>query len=662
MKFLILFALVLLLTVNSEAANLDLFKEAGILYYEGRFNEAIALYEQIIKSNPQNIKAYLNLAYLYKDLAEYKKAIRIIRSLPQSLRNTRLRKLLGQLYYLKGEPRQGFFYLEQLLPSHPDDHELLLYLGLCYEDIGDLKKAEVFYLDVVRLKPNNVLAYLKLGNIYYRKQRLKEAIQMYQKIIDLDPSITQVRSRLAECFMKLDKFTEAYRQYAKCIAIDPYDELLKVRLEETKTKLGKDFFRKREKEILQRRKIKSIQVKVSPFAEGAPWMRVGIAKIKGSIEFKCGRAFEILDKQSDESLFQGRKELIYALVFNKKLGIQLKDYQGNFISVNLNKPLLIKNKSPNSVITIFDLSCGRGNFWAGWDDKQYRGAIEVIPGNEGFQLVNIINLEEYLYSVLPSEMPANWPRQALCAQAIAARTWAVRNKNRHKREGFNFCSSVHCQVYRGAGVETKSTNQAVDDTAGIILVSDNQPIDIFYSNNCGGCTRSGIIDASSLDIHLPFSVLELQEWLMGKPETFCNLGFEKSANFRWVRIYKKEQLEALLEKSGFAVGGLTRIIPQRRTRSGHLISIKIEGGRNSEIIEGENNIRKILGGLRSSAFKVETKIGQQNAPAEFIFYGGGFGHGKGLCQTGLKGMALRGYNYLEIIRHYFPNSEIKKIY
>ena len=166
----------------------------------------------------------------------------------------------------------------------------------------------------------------------------------------------------------------------------------------------------------------------------------------------------------------------------------------------------------------------------------------------------------------------------------------------------------------------------------------------------------------TLDFNFPLSPLELEDWFKTKPDTFCNLKEARQANFRWVRSYRQEQLQEILTKSGINIGELLKVIPQRRSRSGHLTSIKIKGTKDSKVIEGENTIRKILGNLRSSLFKIEVKYNQQNRPQEFIFYGGGFGHGRGLCQTGMKGMALEGYSYHEILEHYYPEAEVKRIY
>lgn len=665
MRYSILCAFILLLSPILETyAEQDLFDKARVLYNEARFSEAISLYQEIIKNDSKNIEAYLNLAYLYKDLQEFKQAIGLLEKALKIFEDERLKMLLGRLYYLDGKPDEAIFHLRQILSSNPRDPEVLLYLGLCYEDKGELTEAENCYLKTIEFQSYNTLAYLKLGNVYHQKRRLKEAAEIFQRVISLDPSITEIQERLAECFEKLGDLAQAYKHYAKYAAIRPQDSLLQEKLEKVKTELGENFFRQKKELISKRQRIKLPQVRASAFGQIAPQVSVGIAKIKDAIEFKCGSDFKIVDKQSGNSLYEGKEESIYSFVFNKeKANIKLKDSSGNEIGANLDKPFLIKNKSKNSVISFFDIPFGIGNFWAGWHDKQYRGTIEVIPEKDDFQLINIINLEEYLYGVLPAEMPADWPKLALRTQAIAARTWAARNLARHNHQGFNFCNSVHCQVYKGAGAENQRTNQAVDDTAGLIIASDNKPVEIFYSSNCGGCTRDGIIDSGlRLDFEFPLSPLELEEWLAEQPDMFCNFNLDRPANFRWARLHRQKDLETLLDGFGIDVGGLLGIIPKMRAMSGHLVSIRIEGVKNTELIEGENNIRKILGNLRSSAFKIEVKYNQQNRPQEFIFYGAGFGHGKGLCQSGMKGMALKGYNYRQILKHYYPEARIKKIY
>lgn len=665
MRLLILLASVLLLGIEIEAdAELDLLKKARILYNEAKFAEAIDVYQEIIRNNPQDIEPYLNLICLYKDLAEYERAIELINQAMEHFDDVRLELFLGRILCLDGKSKQAILHMERLLSSGAKGYYLLLYLGFCHEDIGEFAEAESCYLNTIKLNPDSTLAYFRLGGIYYQNQRYGEAAEVYQKILSLDPSIPGVRMRLAECFLKQGEFEHAYKEYARCIAISPGDKYIQRRLEEVKSRLGESFFRQKESLVSWRRRKRSIQVKASPFAEMAPQVRIGVAKIKNSFEFKCGGSFEIVDKQSGELLYKGNKETVYRLTVNRKsANFELKDAKGKHLLEYPGRSLLIRNESKNSTITIFDLSYGRGNFWAGWHDWQYRGVIEVVPQGDIVHLINLVNLEEYLYGVLPSEMPADWPDQALRAQAIAARTWAIRNKTRHHTEGFNFCNTVHCQVYKGAQAEKSSTNEAVDSTSGMILVSDGKPIDIFYSNNCGGCTREGIMDTFlDPEFHFLPSPLELENWLMGRPQAFCNLKKERAANFRWTRCYERRKLQAMLARFDIDVGEILGVVPQRRAGSGHLISIEIRGTKRRYLLKGENNIRKVLGNLLSSAFKIEIKFSQQHLAEEFIFYGGGFGHARGLCQSGAKGMALKGYDYIMILNHYYPDAEIERIY
>jgi len=308
MRYLLLCFFVLWLSLGSEVqANQDLFDEARFLYNQGKFTEAVSLYKEIIKSDPRNIEASLNLACLYKDVAEYKQAIEIIKEALNFSKDAHLKMLLGRLYYLNGNAGEGAVYLKQLLSSEPENPKALLYLGLCYEDLGKLTEAEDYYLKVIGIQPRNALAYLKLGNIYYQKKLFQGAAEALQEVVSLDPSIAHLRMRIAESSEKTGNFEEAYRQYAKCLAVYPEDKLLRDKLEGVKTRLGEDFFKRKQELTSKRRREMSIRVSPSPFARIALQARVGIADTAGPVEFKCGGDFEVIDKQSGETLFEGRK-------------------------------------------------------------------------------------------------------------------------------------------------------------------------------------------------------------------------------------------------------------------------------------------------------------------------------------------------------------------
>jgi SpoIID/LytB domain protein len=320
-------------------------------------------------------------------------------------------------------------------------------------------------------------------------------------------------------------------------------------------------------------------------------------------------------------------------------------------------------------------------------DRSYRGTIEINAAKNGLTLINIVNLEEYLYSVLPSEMPANWPKEAQKAQAIAGRSEAMKKLGRHKDDGFDFCAEVHCQAYSGVEQETDQTNRAVDETRGLIIVYKNEPIDALYSSNCGGHTQDNIFGNSKeipylkgrpdiLDekgSNFPLPPLEFEYWLTQPPQGIlcdtseysprsCTQGRgSRNSSFRWVRIYNYDEIKEMLAKfTDF--GQIQKIIVTKRNKSGHVTEVKIIGSNTAYILEKELNIRSALGNLRSSMFKVETKNDYNGKPEQFIFYGGGFGHGVGMCQSGAYGLANLGKNYKEILNHYFGAIEFKKVY
>jgi len=273
-------------------------------------------------------------------------------------------------------------------------------------------------------------------------------------------------------------------------------------------------------------------------------------------------------------------------------------------------------------------------------------------------------------------MPSHWPLEALKAQAIAARSEAMVKLGRHKLQGFDFCADVHCQVYSGVEKETEITNQAVDETRGTIMSYDAKPVDAVYSSTCGGHTQDNIFSSTDVayfkgiadilekpDIKFPLSPFELENWFKNPPaDILCDVPqYSKASNFRWVRVYSADELRDIVSKTK-DIGDIKKILVLKRKKSGHIDSIRIIGEKSSLVVEKELNIRKAFGNLRSSMFKVEIKFGPDKSAKLFLFYGGGWGHGVGMCQAGACGMALRGKDYKDILRHYYHGVELKKIY
>ncbi len=325
---------------------------------------------------------------------------------------------------------------------------------------------------------------------------------------------------------------------------------------------------------------------------------------------------------------------------------------------------------------LYDMSYGQGYFWAGSEDRQYRGEIEMYPRSQGeFHIINIINLEEYLFSVVPAEMPAWWPDEALKAQTIAARSYALSHLGKHSKEGYDLCDTVHCAAYNGVKSETNKTNQLIIETMGEIAIYNNKPITAVFSSNSGGYSEnskeiwgneyaylSGANNMLDLKYNFPLEPYNIERWLVEEPESYSNISSYAGSNiYRWIKVLdddfftKKYNLDSLLD-----------IIPIGRTNGGTVNKIIIKGimddGVERDIEVKGDSIRSALGGLKSNRFVIEKFYNNNQILKRLIFYGSGWGHNVGMDQTGAAGMAQKNYSYKDIIDHFYKNTTIDKRY
>jgi stage II sporulation protein D len=258
-----------------------------------------------------------------------------------------------------------------------------------------------------------------------------------------------------------------------------------------------------------------------------------------------------------------------------------------------------------------------------------------------------LSLDEYLVGVLAGESSVEDQPEALKAQAVASRTFAVKNLGRHAREGFDFCSTTHCQRYLPATTAGKwaALNQAVLRTSDQILDdASGRPIDAYFHASCGGMTA----DVQSLwGIAAPF-------YLRGVADDYCST----MPHYRWTDVIAAQRLAAGLRGDPRADTGsrLDRIEVTRRDHTGRVEFVALEGEQH-RVVRGWD-LKLIVGRalgwelLKSSRFEV-TRRG-----SNFVFQGGGFGHGLGLCQEGAHVMGRRGFGYRQILSHYFPGTSV----
>jgi len=376
-------------------------------------------------------------------------------------------------------------------------------------------------------------------------------------------------------------------------------------------------------------------------------------------------------------------------------------------------PLIRLTAQEHSTFSLFSVTIGERFHWETKEDQTFQGDLILCWRKDGTMLtINEIALEDYLKSVISSEMSGAGPMEFLKAHAIIARSWLLSALDR-KKEGketptqtgkiiedegevirwydredhdlFDVCSDDHCQRYRGIMKLSEQAEEAVRKTPGMVISFQDQICDARYSKACGGLTEEfetawnntqvpylGSISDASIP-HQPIRTEEeASAWILSEPVAYCNTkdeGFlekilpdfdrETKNFFRWrIECSRTELEEILLKKSGFDFGTLHQIVPLSRGPSGRISRLKIVGSKRSMVVGKELEIRRWLSRshLHSSAFIV-TVEGER-----FIFHGAGWGHGVGLCQIGAAVMATRGFSAEEILKHYFRGVEIKKIY
>ncbi|MBI5060330.1 SpoIID/LytB domain-containing protein [candidate division KSB1 bacterium] len=344
----------------------------------------------------------------------------------------------------------------------------------------------------------------------------------------------------------------------------------------------------------------------------------------------------------------------------------------------------------SAYVTIFGVLTGTGFKWEKTENRNYAGNLEVYLDHQGqIAALNEIPMDVYLHGVVPAEMPAGFPREALMAQAIVSRSVVMAQKSiKHLNDPFELCAHVHCQVYSGLTHEDERTNEAVDETKGVVLTKHGELVDTHYSAVCGGhtedanltwmtpsmCNTEGLY-CGPPGVALPDLTTEAgaRAWIFSEPDVYCNLtGTDIPVSsdygrrhFRWEVSYSRPELERIIrEKTGEDIGTLYDIVPLQRGHSGRLIEIEILGSRKNLHLKRELKIRRALSdsALESSCFVVEVIHDSLGVPVEIVFHGAGWGHGVGLCQCGAARMAKTGMSHEQIFNHYFPGLQLKKLY
>lgn len=282
----------------------------------------------------------------------------------------------------------------------------------------------------------------------------------------------------------------------------------------------------------------------------------------------------------------------------------------------------------------------------------YRGNLILTASGGGFSVINELPLEAYLYSVVPSEMPASWPLEALKSQAVAARTYALVHLGGYRQRGYDVTADTSSQVYQGVKAENGNSSRAVAETSGLILTYNSQPIQAYFHSCSGGRTENGA------DLWAP------QPYLQPVDDVD-----QASPRYTWREEQTQATVSARLKASlNLQVGKILALQPQSYTSGGRVKNLRVLGTAGEQIVSGER-IRMALqlnstffnvGGVDANG-KLVKELKADQPPVSFQFAGRGWGHGMGLSQWGARQLAIDGYPFQSILTHYYRGVKIERL-
>ncbi|BBB92863.1 SpoIID/LytB domain-containing protein [Methylomusa anaerophila] len=417
-----------------------------------------------------------------------------------------------------------------------------------------------------------------------------------------------------------------------------------------------------------------------------PSIKIGIAVNQSSVIISANTDFELAAASET-----GMKPTLILGKFRSKDRVVLTAKNG-YVALN-NKQMPVQSlavilRHPNGIRSSEDS--------IEVSERHYRGSIEVraTGGNNGLTVINTVPVEQYLYGVIKNEISPDWPIEAVKAQAVAARTYAMANLNKHKADGFDVCTTTDCQIYGGRESEAFRAIEAVDSTRGLVLTYDGKLITAYFHSSSGGYTENS---ENVWSAYLPY--------LRGVVDTD-----QYSPYYKWDKSIPLHEVNAMLGKAGYKVGSLQAIELTPLSKppvnvadrgiSGRVKTLRLIGANGEVYITGAKF--RSLFGLNSTLFDINfasagqmaatdktdafkyrnTKVGNTsstknisshnniryviNKKGSLVISGFGWGHGLGLSQWGAKAMADKAQGnpeyFKDILKHYYQGVEIIKLY
>lgn len=427
-------------------------------------------------------------------------------------------------------------------------------------------------------------------------------------------------------------------------------------------------------------------VKTNAAPSFEPDIRVGLWSNQSSVLVSADTDFEIINSVTKEVLGNTKAKEKVAVSINDS-GILINNKLTDAKRINV----VVKSEAALHYIEI--------------NKRWYRGDIEIYPTANQKRRITVVNtlpLEQYLYGVIAKEISPDWPIEAVKAQAVAARTYALTNFKKHLEDGYDVCATSDCQVYGGKDSESPRVLRAVDETRGLIIAYQGKPINAYYSSSSGGYTENS---ENVWGTYLPYIRAVADQ-------------DQASPYFKWEKTLTIQELDNLVAKAGYKIGSIQAIAlsvlakppmtqPDRGI-SGRVKYLRLIGTTGSIQLTGEKfrnmvtlnstlfDIKIVSPIQKNIQFTITDTAGQQEnksveinlPPSEgtvsvidkanlrritdnkneiVIITGAGWGHGLGLSQWGAKAMAEKAANgdaeyFKEILKHYYQGVEIKRYY
>jgi len=378
----------------------------------------------------------------------------------------------------------------------------------------------------------------------------------------------------------------------------------------------------------------------------APEVRIGLILTATSASIGGGEALRVVDPDEGLLVEVPRQEML--TLSRRGAGVVLRGIGADIVR----RRLLIAPAEPEGTVRV-----------AGRD---YRGVLEVEQGTSGVRIVNRVSIEHYLIGVVGAEMGNRSAEEfeALKAQAVASRTYALRQQANAGSRGYDMVADVNSQVYAGLELEQPLAARAVEETRGEILTWQGEPIDAFFSSTCGGETEDGTAAFAGASRPYLRSIADRDE----QGTAWCAI----SPRYRWEEQWSMAQLTAVLRRTLAANGlplaratDLTEMRVLDRTATGRIAVLELAGRNGRTTVSGQT-IRRVLaptagGMLRSTDFVV--KLSRRGGRIDRVTIAGqGYGHAVGMCQYGAIGRARAGQDYVTILTSYFPGTTLSRNY